>query len=178
MLADAREKAASIVADAEIRSQEIIGRAQAQADDLRKNTMTEIALAGKQAVARIKEELALAIVAGSTSENVRQANMDPDFVKGMLLAVARNWNGASHEKVTLETLLPEERRREFDAVFAKSAEELLSHGVEVGYSRDVKSGFRVGEKGGGYYIGFSDEDFDALLGQYLRDKTYKLLFGS
>jgi V/A-type H+-transporting ATPase subunit E len=40
----------------------------------------------------------------------------------------------------------------------------------------VKSGFKVGEKNGGYYISFSDESFEALLSGYLRDKVAELLF--
>jgi V/A-type H+-transporting ATPase subunit E len=52
----------------------------------------------------------------------------------------------------------------------------LKEGVEVGYSADVKSGFKVGEKNGGYYISFSDESFEALLGGYLREKVAQLIF--
>ena len=48
--------------------------------------------------------------------------------------------------------------------------------VEVGYSKDVKSGFRVGAKDGGYYISFSDADVEALLGEYLREKVSEMLF--
>lgn len=40
----------------------------------------------------------------------------------------------------------------------------------------MKSGFKVAAKDGGYYISFSDADFDALLGEYLRDKVSELLF--
>ena len=40
----------------------------------------------------------------------------------------------------------------------------------------MKSGFKIGPKKGGYHISFSDEDFDALLGEYLRDKVAKMLF--
>ena len=46
----------------------------------------------------------------------------------------------------------------------------------MGYSAEVKSGFKVAQKGGGYYISFSDDDFNALLGSYLRDKVRDLLF--
>ena len=65
---------------------------------------------------------------------------------------------------------------ELDAAFAKSATGLLAAGVEVGYSADVKSGFKVGAKDGGYYISFSDADFQALIGEYLREKLYRMLF--
>ena len=50
--------------------------------------------------------------------------------------------------------------------------------VEVGYSKEVRTGFKVGAKDGGYYISFSDQDFDALLKEYLRDKVYKMLYNA
>ena len=48
--------------------------------------------------------------------------------------------------------------------------------TRCGYSNEVKSGFKVGAKDGGYYISFSDADFDALLGEYLREKVSDMLF--
>lgn len=177
MLSEAETKAAGIVAAAEAEASDIVKRARVQSDDLRKNTMTEIALAGRQAVGKIREEIANAIVARSIADGVAKANMDPAFIREMLLEIARNWNGASSDKVSLEALLPESRRKEFDAAFANSAAELLREGIEVGYADDVRSGFKAGEKGGGYYIGFTDGDFEALLGQYLREKVFKILYG-
>ena len=132
--------------------------------------------AGKQAVSKIKSEIASLIVAKSTSEGVKSAVVDPAFVKEMLVSVAKNWNGADSGKVELQALLPETERAKFDAAFAKSAKALLDAGIEVGYSKDVKSGFKVGAKEGGYYISFSEEDVEALLAEYLREKVYQLLF--
>ena len=54
--------------------------------------------------------------------------------------------------------------------------ELLAAGVEVGYSKEVRTGFKVGAKDGGYYISFADADIAALLEEYLRDKVFQLLF--
>ena len=71
---------------------------------------------------------------------------------------------------------PEADRAKLDEAFGKSARELLSAGIEVGYSKEVKTGFKVGAKEGGYYISFSDADFDALLGEYLREKVSDMLF--
>ena len=102
--------------------------------------------------------------------------MDPAFIKEMLLSVAKNWNGADAGKVELKALLPEADRAKLDEAFGKSAQELLSAGIEVGYSKEVKTGFKVGAKEGGYYISFSDADFDALLGEYLREKASDMLF--
>ena len=106
---------------------------------------------------------------------VKAATMDAEFIKNMLLAVAQNWNAATVD-VSLVALLPEERRAELDAAISKSAAECAKAGIEVGYSKEVKNGFKLGEKGGGYYIAFTDESFDALLKEYLREKVSNMLF--
>ena len=43
-------------------------------------------------------------------------------------------------------------------------------------SKQVKTGFKVGPKEGGYYISFSDADLEALLSEYLREKVSRMLF--
>ena len=177
LVADAKAEAARLVAEAKAEAEAIINAAETKAEDLRKNSMAEISLAGKQAVAKLKEQVAEMIIAKSTVEGVKAANLDAEFVKKMLLEVAHNWNGASSENVSLSAMLPEAKKAELDAAIEKSAKELLAAGVEVGYSKNVKSGFKVGAKNGGYYISFSDEDFNALLGEYLRDKVAALIFG-
>ena len=176
LVAEARAEADKIVADANAQADEILRRAQAKAEDTEKNTLTEIALAGKQAVARIKSEIAELIVAKATGAGVKEAALDPAFIKEMLLAVARNWNGADAGKVELKALLPEGERAKLDVAFEQNAKELLAAGIEVGYSKEVKTGFKVGAKEGGYYISFSDADIEALLGEYLREKVSSMLF--
>lgn len=176
LVAEAKAEAEKIVAEAQAEAGRIVKKAQEKAEDVEKNAMTEIALAGREAMARIKSEIAGMIVAKASAEGVKAATMDPAFIERMLLAVAGNWNGADSSKVELKALLPEAEREELDAAFAKSAAGLLAAGVEVGYSADVKSGFKVGAKDGGYYISFSDADFQALIGEYLREKLYRMLF--
>ena len=176
LVSEAKSEAAKIIADAKAEAEAIVKAAEAKAEDTAKNSMTEIALAGKQAVARIKEEISSLIAAESTFSAVKAANLDPEFVKAMLLSVARNWNGASSSKVELQALLPEAERAKFDAAFAAAAKELLEACIEVGYSKEVRTGFKVGAKGGSYYISFSDDDFEALLKEYLRGKISELLF--
>lgn len=176
LVQEAKEKAAKIVADARKEAEEILKQAEMKAEDTAKNTETEIALAGKQAVARLKAEITELIVKKSTSEGVKAAAMDAAFIKEMLVAVAKNWNGASAGKVELKALLPEAEQKTLDAAFEKAASELLKAGIEVGYSKEVKSGFRISEKNGGYYISFADADLEALVSEYLREKVSTMLF--
>lgn len=178
IVAEAEARAKKIVAEAEEKAGRITRKAEDDARELHKNTMTEISLAGREAVSKIKEEIAGAVVARSIGSGVAKAGIDPAFIKEILLAAAKNWRGNSAEKVSLQALLPADRQKELDAALAESVAALLKEGVEVGYSRDVRSGFKVGERGGGYYIGFSDENFEALLGQYLREKATTILYGA
>lgn len=176
LVAEAQAKAKAIVAEAQAEAKAIVENAQKQAEELTQNTMTEISLAGRQAVAALKSEINTMVVAKTASKAVAEATMDAAFVKDMLLAVAKNWNGSSTDVVSLSALLPEEKKAALDSVFAAAAKELLAAGVEVAYGKGVKSGFKIGPKDGGYYISFSDEDFDALLGEYLREKVSNLLY--
>lgn len=175
-IAEAEERAAKILADARREAEEIVKQAELKAEDTAKNTETEIALAGKQAVAHLKSEIASLIVARSTADGVKAAALDAAFLKELLLAVARNWNGAAAGKVELKALLPETERARLDAAFAASARELLDAGIEVGYSERVKTGFRISQKEGGYYISFADADLEALVSEYLREKVAAMLF--
>ncbi len=176
LVADAKAEAQKIVAEAKAEAEAIIKQAEKKALDVEKNSLTEIALAGKQAVAKIKSEIASMIVAKTTSEGVKAATLDATFIKEMLVAVAKNWNGSNSGKVELKALLPAKEQKALDAAFEKASKELLAAGVEVGYSAEVKSGFKVGQKDGGYYISFTDEDFDALMKEYLREKVAELLY--
>lgn len=175
LVAEAKSKAQKIVADAEAQAASIVAAAEDKAADVEKNAMTEISLAGKQALATIKNEIAEAIIAKSVGEGVKQATVDAAFVKSMLLEVAKNWN-SDGSKADLKALLPAALEAEFSKLFEGSAKEMLAAGVEVGYSNEVRNGFKVGAKDGGYYIAFTDESFAALMQEYLREKVSQLLF--
>ena len=174
LVAEAKNKAQKILSEAEAKAAQIIAEAEAKASDVEKNAMTEISLAGKQAVAKIKAEIENLIVAKSVGAGVKSANLDSAFIKDMLLAVAKNWNNGA--KVELTALLPEAKKAELGTAFEAAVKALLAEGIEVGFSADVKSGFKVGEKSGGYYISFSDESFEALMSGYLREKVAQLIF--
>ena len=150
--------------------------ARRKAEELRRNTMTEVTLAGRQAVGALKEHISEMIIAKTLSGPVHEAAVDPAFVREMLLAVAAGWRADSAGKVTLSALLPAEWQERFGKEFEAAAKSLLAQGVEVGYSDSVRSGFRIGEKNGGYYISFSEADFEALLSEFLKERVAKMLY--
>jgi V/A-type H+-transporting ATPase subunit E len=175
LVAEAKESAAKIIAEAKAEAEAIAKAAEDRAEDIAKNAMADIALAGRQAMTKVKAELAEAVIMKTTGAAVKAATADSAFVKDMLLAMANNWTSSTVD-VSLKALLPEEKRAELDKVMQASVAELAKAGIEVGYTKDIKTGFKLGEKNGGYYIAFTDESFDALLKEYLREKVSNILF--
>lgn len=173
MVADAEAKAAKLVAQAQQEAAEIVKAAEAKAAELKKNNETEMVLATRQVVAALKENITNLVVAKSVEPSVHAALIDVEFVKEMLLGIARGWNG---ERVALEAILPAEIKARFESEAEAAVKALLAEGVEVGYSERVKSGFKVAPKDGGYYISFTEEDFSALLAEYLKEKVTKMLY--
>lgn len=173
MVAEAVQKAAAIVAEAEKTAAATIKAAEQKAEEIKKNNQTEVALATRQAVAALKEQIAALVVAKSVEPAVHATTIEPAFIKEMLLGIARGWNG---ERVELEATLPAALKEQFEADAEGAVKALLAEGVEVGYSDRVKSGFKVAPKDGGFYISFTDEDFNALLGEFLKEKIVKMLF--
>ena len=143
LVAEAEARAAKIVAEAEARAAKIAADAERKAEDVEKNAMTEIALAGKQAVAKIKSEIETLIVAKVTAEGIKSANLDPAFIKDMLLAVAANWNNGA--KADLKALLPEAKKAELGAAFdsaAKSVSRTTSRAASRWARRTADTTFR------------------------------------
>ena len=179
-LAKGRSDAERLVADAQAKADAIVREAEEKAaavvEEVRRNTMTEVTLAGRQAVGALKEHISEMIIAKTLSGPVHEAAVDPAFVREMLLAVAAGWRADSAGKVTLSALLPAEWQERFGKEFEAAAKSLLAQGVEVGYSDSVRSGFRIGEKNGGYYISFSEADFEALLSEFLKERVAKMLY--
>lgn len=173
MVAKAEEQAAKLIAEAEAKAAAIVKAAEENAAEVKKNNETEMRLATRQMVAALKENIANLVVAKVGEPAVHAALLDVEFVKEMLLGVARIWNG---EKVSLEATLPVEMKARLDADAEGAVKALLAEGIEVGFSEKVRNGFRVAPKEGGYYISFTEEDFSALLAEYLKEKITKMLF--
>ena len=173
MVAEAEQKAAQLVAEAEEKAAAIVKNAEQKAAEVKKNNETEVALATRQMVAALRENIANLVVAKVGEPAVHATLLDVEFVKEMLLSVARSWNG---ERVALEATLPAEMKAKFEGEAEAAVKALLAEGVEVGYSDRVKSGFKVAPKEGGFYVSFTEEDFSALLAEYLKEKVTKMLF--
>jgi len=177
LLNKAKEEARNIVNDARVKAESILHDARRNAEEIKKNTETEVALASRQTIATLKEEIQNLVTAKNLTPKVTEAIKDPDFLKKMILQVCQNWDGNQQSRTELEIMLPENTKEDLLKELRGALGKALDAGLEVKTSDSIKSGFKVAPKAGGYYISFTDQDFDELFQEYLRPKVAELLYG-
>jgi V/A-type H+-transporting ATPase subunit E len=175
ILAKAKVQADEIVAKAKAEAASILAAANKQADDLKTKVQGDLKMAASQSIAATKKDIENLVVAKLTESDVKNALTSAEFVKEVILAVAKGFNTA--EAVDLEVVLPESLKKDLEGFVSKELAKALEGGVEASFSKKISGGFTIGPKDGGYFISFTDETFNALISEYLRPATKKILFG-
>ena len=174
ILAKAKVQADEIIAKAKAEAEVIVAAAHKDAADLKTKVEGDLKMAASQSIAATKKDIETLVVAKMTEGEVKKALSSADFVKEAILAVAK---GFSAEATDLEIVLPESLKKDLDGSLAGEIAKVLNVGVEASFSKKVAGGFTIGPKDGGYFISFTDETFNALISEYLRPATKKILFG-
>ena len=174
ILAKAKVQADDILAKAHAEANAILSAAKKEAEELKTKVQGDLKMAAGQSIAATKKDIETLIVTKITDAEVKNALTSADFVKEAILAVAK---GFSTEATDLEIVLPEALKKELDGSLAAEISKVLNVGVEASFSKKVAGGFTIGPKDGGYFISFTDETFNALISEYLRPATKKILFG-
>ena len=174
ILAKAKVQADEIIAKAKAEAEAIVAAAHKDAADLKTKVEGDLKMAASQSIAATKKDIETLVVAKMTEGEVKKALSSADFVKDAILAVAK---GFSAEATDLEIVLPVSLKKDLDGSLAGEIAKVLNVGVEASFSKKVAGGFTIGPKDGGYFISFTDETFNALISEYLRPATKKILFG-
>ena len=170
ILAKAKDQAEEIIGKAKAEAEAIIAAAQKEAEDLRTKVTGDL-----QSVAATRQDIETLILTKMTEGEISSALTSADFVKQVILAVAKGFN--AQDAAALELVLPESLKKELEPFVAKELATVLNGGVQASFSKKISGGFNIGPKDGGYFISFTDETFKALIAEYLRPATKKLLFG-
>lgn len=171
----AKREAESIVAEAKEKAQEMVEQAKKEARQLVANAENEVRMAAGQLKSALRQQIEGMVQMEVVTPKVAEAWRDGSFIRELAVqAVAR-----LEPKQGLEVVLPEAQGAELvEAVRNALAERFgAENGIEVRTDTRVKVPFRIAVREGGYYIGFSDADFDALFRSYLRPKVAGILFG-
>lgn len=176
IIADAKKKSEDILNSARQEKKDSIEQAKKQADELKKNADSEMRLAARQFISKLKQQITALITTAQVETPVKDAFKDEKFVKNIILTVIKNWNPQKPEEFNISLLLPQKEEKELTDFFNNKAKELLDSGLEINFEPNIKSGFKIGPKDGSYYISFTDKDFENYFINYLKDRTKKMIF--
>lgn len=175
--AEAEAKAARIIADAQANAEAILAKAEKAAAASKANAEKEIQMACRQTLNTVKQQIEQLVTLRTVSQPVKDAFRDTAFIQDLFkeaVAAFKPEDGAP----SLAALLPETSRNAFEDWFKGAVDQTLAKGIELKFDNSVKSGFKLGPADGGYHISFTDQDFEALVKEYLRPKMVELLFGA
>ncbi len=176
IIEEAKAEATRIVKSAKEEAKNLVEQGKAEAEEVRKNTESEMKLAARQFLSQLKQKVTELITTIQTSEPVKEAFSDKDFIKKIILTIVENWKTNTAGDMDLKILLPEKDQNEFTSFLQIRAVEAMNRGLEIQIDPKMKDGFKIGPKDNSYIIHFSDTDFDNYFKSYLKDKTQKLLF--
>ena len=170
----AKEEAEKIVSEANAQAAKIMADAEKQAEELRQRTANDVKMASTQAVSALKQKIETEFLNKAVGAPVKEAMNDTDFVKGLIDKVV----SAFKEKgeASLDVILPDKFKDELDAYLKNEVATKFGASMNVRYDRETGSGFKIGPKDGGYFISFTEGEFEKMISDYLRPATKKLLF--
>lgn len=174
-LAQARQEAEKIVEEAKAKAAQIVSKAEKDAADLAGKAKSDIRMASEQALQATRKDIENILTDSIVKEGTAKALADADLLKEIILAVAKNFS--AQESADLEVVLPESLKKELEPWVSASLAKNLKGGVKASFSKKVAGGFTIGPADGGWFVSLTDETFVALIGEYLRPITKKLLFG-
>ena len=175
LLAQAKEKAAAIVEEARKEAEAIVGKARKDAEELSAKVSNDIRMASSQSMQATRMDIENLVVSKMVDTDVKKAMSSADFLKEVIIAVARNFSAQESSDISL--VLPEALKGELEPFVKNELGKILGKGDEASFSKKIAGGFRIAPKDGGYFISMTDETMKELIGEYLRPATRKILFG-
>lgn len=170
IIAQAKAEEQNILQSAREEAEEIVAQARKEAAEWKKNTVSELKMFASQAVEALKSEVTNLITGKVVSDNVKAASTDAEFMKKMMLEIAREW--AKNGAISIQT----SDAKELTSYFQANAVDLLNKGVTIEEVNGRKTSFSIAPADGSYKISFGEEEFIAYFKEFLRPQLIDILF--
>lgn len=175
LLFKARKEADEIIANARKQAEDIVTEAENRAAQLKEKAESDIKMASEQALMATKKDIENLLVNALCAEETEKVLSEEKFLKEIILAVAQKFSTQQSEDISL--VLPASFKSMLEPWVSTELKKALKKEISVDFSKKIKGGFSIGPQNGSWYISMSDESFKALISEYLRPVTKKLLFG-
>lgn len=175
LLFKARKEADEIIANARKQAEDIVTEAENRAAQLKEKAESDVKMASEQALMATKKDIENLLVNALCAEETEKVLSEEKFLKEIILAVAQKFSTQQSEDISL--VLPASLKSMLGPWVSTELKKALKKEISVDFSKKIKGGFSIGPQNGSWYISMSDESFKALISEYLRPVTKKLLFG-
>ena len=170
IIAEAKAEEQNMLRNARKEAEEIVAQARKEAAEWKKNTESELKMFASQAVEALKSEVTNLITGKVVSDNVKAASADAEFMKKMMLEIAREW--AKNGAISIQT----SDAKALTSYFQANASDLLNKGVTIEEVNGRKASFSIAPADGSYKISFGEEEFIAYFKEFLRPQLIDVLF--
>lgn len=175
LLFKARKEADEIIANARKQAEDIVTEAENRAAQLKEKAESDVKMASEQALMATKKDIENLLVNALCAEETEKVLSEEKFLKEIILTVAQKFSTQQSEDISL--VLPASLESMLEPWVSTELKKALKKEISVDFSKKIKGGFSIGPQNGSWYISMSDESFKALISEYLRPVTKKLLFG-
>lgn len=175
LLFKARKEADEIIANARKQAEDLVTEAENRAAQLKEKAESDVKMASEQALMATKKDIENLLVNALCAEETEKVLSEEKFLKEIILAVAQKFSTQQSEDISL--VLPASLKSMLEPWVSTELKKALKKEISVDFSKKIKGGFSIGPQNGSWYISMSDESFKALISEYLRPVTKKLLFG-
>ena len=174
IISNAKSEAERIVKEAESKSEEIIKEAERKSEELKKNTITDVRMAGEQSISALKQRVKELVTAKVLEDGLKGAFADANFLKDLILEVVKKWDISSGDS-DVTVYFPESKKGDIDSAFEKSIKSAIRNAT-INFDKKLSNGFKIVPEGGNYQLQFTDEDFVAFFSDYIKAKTEEVIF--
>lgn len=133
-------------------------------------------MASTQAINALRQQVEKMIITNTLTPAVKEAMSDTKLIKSVITTIAGAFNAANPDSVALEIILPQSLKSELEDFLKKEINGKLCK-ARSGICKRPPADSKSVRKDGGYMISFTDDDFNAMIGGYLRPATRSILFG-
>lgn len=177
IVSNAKKEAEKIISDAKKQAEAILKDAKKRSDEIISNGEAELKLGSRQAITALKQQITDAINDRIIKQTVSTVFEDKEFMKKLIGQAIHNWTSTQGDNPAFSVLIPEKDQKNLIDFYTKSVKDQLNKGLEIKADKNIKSGFQISLKDGGYKISFTGEDFSNFFKQYLKPRLVELLFG-
>ena len=175
LLSKARAEAEALIAEAREKAGEILAAAEKEAADIKTKAESDVRMASTQALQATRKDIENIIIAKMVKADTDAALRDGGFIREIIRTVAGNFSSEGQKDIAL--VLPETLKSDLEPFVKSELTRILGTEVKASFSKKIEGGFTIGPADGSYFISMSDDTFTALISEYLRPLTKKLLYG-